>query len=112
MTEQGLISRLTNRSFQYNPSLSVTEEELSLSVKRVEDLYNTSRVSQEKRLNKISKQLEVIEVTLRKISSSKKKAPTSSALDTVGDLNLLLELMISLFFREFPFCRTNLRRSP
>ena len=71
--------------------MSVTEEELSLSVKRVEDLYNTSRVSQEKRLNKISKQLEVIEVTLRKISSSKKKAPTSSALDTVGDLNLLLE---------------------
>ena len=63
--------------------MSVTEEELSLSLKQVEDLYNTSRVSQEKRLNKVSKQLEVIEMTLRKMNSIKKKAPTSSLLDKV-----------------------------
>ena len=51
--------------------MSVTEEELSLSLKQVEDLYNTSRVSQEKRLNKVSKQLEVIEMTLRKMDDDR-----------------------------------------
>ena len=53
------------------------------SVKSIEELYNTTRVNQEKRLNKISKQLEVLNVTIRKINSSKKQTPTSTVLDKV-----------------------------
>ena len=53
------------------------------SVKSIEELYNTTRVNQEKRLNKISKQLEVLNVTIRKINSSKKQTPTSTVFDKV-----------------------------
>ena len=53
------------------------------SVKNIEELYNITRVNQEKRLNKISKQLEVLNVTIRKINSTKKQSPTSTVLDKV-----------------------------
>ena len=53
------------------------------SVKSIEELYNTTRVNQEKRLNKISKQLEVLNVTIRKINSSKKQTPTSTVFEKV-----------------------------
>ena len=53
------------------------------SVKNIEELYNTTRVNQEKRLNKISKQLETLNVTIRKINSSKKQSPPSTGLDKV-----------------------------
>ena len=56
-------------------------DDLSLSLKNIEELYNTTRVSQERRLGKISKQLEGLEVTLRKIHLSKKKAPIRSGID-------------------------------
>ena len=53
-------------------------------MKNLEDLYNTSRINQEKKLSKISKQLEVLEVTIRKLNnSSKKNVPKSSGLDKV-----------------------------
>ena len=53
------------------------------SVKSIEELYNTTRVNQEKRLNKISKQLEVLNVTIRKITSSKKPSTTPTGIDKV-----------------------------
>ena len=55
----------------------------SQSVKNIEELYNTARVNQEKKLNKISKQLEVLNVTIRKINSSKKQSPSPTGLDKV-----------------------------
>ena len=55
----------------------------SQSVKNIEELYNTTRVNQEKRLNKISKQLEVLNVTIRKITSSKKPSTTPTGIDKV-----------------------------
>ena len=53
------------------------------NVKNIEELYNITRVNQEKRLTKISKQLEVLNVTIRKINSTKKQPPTSTGLDKV-----------------------------
>ena len=55
----------------------------SQSVKNIEELYNTTRVNQEKRLNKISKQLEVLNVTIREITSSKKPSTTPTGIDKV-----------------------------
>ena len=63
------------------------------SVKSIEELYNTTRVNQEKRLNKISKQLEVLNVTIRKINSSKKQTPTSTVFDKVQSVYITVYML-------------------
>ena len=70
------------------------------SVKSIEELYNTTRVNQEKRLNKISKQLEVLNVTIRKINSSKKQTPTSTGLDKVLSIYITYYAM-TRFLEDF-----------
>ena len=82
MTEKGTIKkylRIKMSTFYYTEDVVNPAE----SVKNIEELYNTTRVNQEKRLNKISKQLEMLNVTIRKINSSKKQSPPSTGLDKV-----------------------------
>ena len=76
-------------------------------MKNIEELYNTTRVNQEKRLNKISKQLEVLNVTIRKINSSKKQSPTPSGLDKVL-LAYYCVATLELTFRGFLLWRKSL----
>ena len=71
------------------------------SVKNIEELYNTIRVNQEKRLNKISKQLEVLNMTIRKINSSKKQSPPSTGLDKVLTVYFVLCVLMTGFLEDF-----------
>ena len=79
----------------------------SQSVKNIEELYNTTRINQEKKFNKISQQLEVLNMTIRKINSSKKQSPTPTALDKVlSDYYCVATL--GLTFRGFLLWRKSL----
>lgn len=49
------------------------ESNIQLHITKVEELYNSSRVTTEKKLNKISKQLEALDMIVRKVNAKKKK---------------------------------------
>ena len=101
MTEKGTIKkylRIKMSTFYYTEA-GVNPAE---SLKSIEELYNTTRVNQEKRLNKISKQLEVLNVTIRKINSSKKQTPTSTVFDKVLSVYITYYAMTE-FLEDFCF---------
>ena len=61
----------------------MSSEDLEKNIARVEEIYNSTRITNDKKLNKLSKQLEFLELTIRKINSSKKKENKSKGLNKV-----------------------------
>ena len=59
------------------------ESKIQLHVNNVEELYNSSRVSTEKKLNKISKQLEALDMIVRKVNKKKEKGKDVKGFDKV-----------------------------
>ncbi len=59
------------------------ESKIQLHVNNVEELYNSSRVSTEKKLNKISKQLEALIMIVRKVNKKKEKGKDVKGFDKV-----------------------------
>ena len=64
------------------------ESKIQLHVNNVEELYNSSRVSTEKKLNKISKQLEALDMIVRKVNKKKEKGKDVKGFDKVGQSKL------------------------
>ena len=62
------------------------ESNIQLHITKVEELYNSSRVTTEKKLNKISKQLEALDMIVRKVNAKKKKGKEIKGYDKVGKL--------------------------
>ena len=63
--------------------------QLHVHVTKVEELYNSSRVTTEKKLNKISKQLEALDMIVRKVNAKKKKGKEVKGYDKVSKLTTL-----------------------
>ena len=59
------------------------ESNIQLHINKVEELYHGSRVSTEKKLNKISKQLEALDMIVRKVNAKKKKGKEVKGFDKV-----------------------------
>ena len=57
------------------------ESNIQLHITKVEELYNSSRVTTEKKLNKISKQLEALDIIVRKVNAKKKKGKEKKMAD-------------------------------
>ena len=57
------------------------EENIQSKIQGLEDHLNSSRLTNEKKLGKISKQLEILELTVRKINASKRKDKRSKDLN-------------------------------
>ena len=62
------------------------ESNIQLHITKVEELYNSSRVTTEKKLNKISKQLEALDMIVKKVNAKKKKGKEVKGYDKVGKL--------------------------
>ena len=61
-----------------------TESNIQQNINKVEELYKLSRVSTEKKLNRISKQLESLDMIVRKVNSKKKKGKDVKGFDKVN----------------------------
>ena len=59
------------------------ESNIQVHINNVEELYNSSRVSTEKKLNKISKQLEALDMIVRKVNKKKEKGKDVKGFDKV-----------------------------
>ena len=59
------------------------ESNIQLHINNVEELYNITRVSTEKKLNKISKQLEALDMIVRKVNKKKEKGKDVKGFDKV-----------------------------
>lgn len=59
------------------------ESKIQLQINNVEELYNSSRISTEKKLNKISKQLEALDMIVRKVNKKKEKGKDVKGFDKV-----------------------------
>ena len=59
------------------------ESNIQLHINNVEELYNSSRISTEKKLNKISKQLEALDMIVRKVNKKKEKGKDVKGFDKV-----------------------------
>ena len=62
-------------------SSNANEESVKSKMESLEDHLNSSRLTSEKKLGKISKQLEILELTVRKINASKRKDKRSKDLN-------------------------------
>ena len=65
------------------------ESNIQLHVTKVEELYNSSRVTTEKKLNKISKQLEALDMIVRKVNAKKNKGKEVKGYDKVSKVTTL-----------------------
>ena len=59
------------------------ESNIQVHINTVEELYNSSRVSTEKKLNKISKQLDALDMIVRKVNKKKEKGKDVKGFDKV-----------------------------
>ena len=78
-----------------------SDQDLENNIARVEEIYNSTRIANDKKLNKLSKQLEFLEITIRKINSSKKKENKSKGLSKVI-LYLCLVWIIKTYSTDIP----------
>ena len=78
-----------------------SDQDLENNIARVEEIYNSTRIANDKKLNKLSKQLEFLEITIRKINSSKKKENKSKGLSKVK-LYLCMVWIIETNFDKNP----------
>ena len=76
-----------------------SDQDLEKNIARVEEIYNSTRIANDKKLNKLSKQLEFLEITIRKINSSKKKENKSKGLSKVK-LYLCMVWIIKTYSNE------------
>ena len=60
-----------------------SESNIQAHINTVEELYNSSRVSTEKKLNKISKQLDALDMIVRKVNKKKEKGKDVKGFDKV-----------------------------
>ena len=60
------------------------DSKIQLHINNVEELYNSSRISTEKKLNKISKQLEALDMIVRKVNQKKEKGKDVKGFEKVG----------------------------
>ena len=65
------------------------ESNIQQNINKVEELYKLSRVSTEKKLNRISKQLESLDMIVRKVNSKKKKGKDVKGFDKVNASKVL-----------------------
>ena len=59
------------------------ESNIQVHINTVEELYNSSRVSTEKKLNKITKQLDALDMIVRKVNKKKEKGKDVKGFDKV-----------------------------
>ena len=78
-----------------------SDQDLEKNIARVEEIYNSTRIANDKKLNKLSKQLEFLEITIRKINSSKKKENKSKGLSKVK-LYLCMVWIIKTYSNKNP----------
>ena len=71
------------------------------SIQKVEELYNGIRVANEKKLNKIAKHLEILDLTIKKINSSKKKEKHSKGLTKVINITMALTTVNNAMYNLF-----------